>query len=533
VEPSDIAGNALEDDGSDNLAVSAGGIGTSELSTPFADLATLFGDPISAGGTLQSSGTLTVNTDGANGGRRALELGVPKTGSPSFLEAGGNVVAGHPNNTVNNDAVGVTIGGGGADTNSENTAGADWATVSGGSGNTASGRGAVVSGGLGNEASGPSAMIPGGSECSATGEYSFAAGRRAKATNDGAFVWSDKGAQDFASTGSNQFLVEADGGTGIGTADPVTTFHVKDSVAETGGDNLGRHVAAIENTSTDSNTADVLGLELSNFSTPGQFNSYISFMDSSGTIGNIQGDGNGGVEFVGSLADFAECFPKADPDREFEDGTVVGLDGGEVVALDADSDPDTVLVVSTAPLVTGNRPIDEDERDAYVKLSLVGQVPVRVSASVSHGDVLVAGPDDDGTAVARADCDEAGRPVVGMALAEAEAGETVLALIGGPGIDTTPASGTAGREPADGDASTGARTAGVDERDRVDELEAELAEREERIENLEAESEQKDDRIERLEASKSDWPQSRTTSDWTRERPRVSPTTDRRHRSKD
>jgi hypothetical protein len=333
-------------------------------------------------------------------------------------------------------------------------------------------------------------------DCKALGDYSFAAGNNAEALDDGTFVWADQTVNGFFSTGPDQFLIEASGGTGIGTNDPVTTFHVQDSVAETGGDNLGRHVAAIENTNSNAGTGsipDVLGLELTNVSDPGQFHSYISFMDSSGTIGNIQGDGNGGVEFVGSLADFAECFPKADPDREFEDGTVVGLDGGEVVALDADSDPDTVLVVSTAPLVTGNRPIDEDERDAYVKLSLVGQVPVRVSASVGHGDVLVASPDGDGTAVARADCDEAGRPVVGMALGEADAGETVLALIGGPGIDTTPASGaasgTAGREPADGDASTGARTAGIDGRDRVDELEAELAEREERIADLEAENE--------------------------------------------
>ncbi len=502
VEPSDIAGNSLEDDGSDNLAVSAGGIGTGELSTPFADLATLFGDPITTGGTIQSSGALTVNTDGANGGSRVLELGVPKKGDMDFFEAGGNVVAGHPNNTVNNEARGVVIGGGGAALSGNgNTAGADWATVSGGDSNTASGENSTVGGGNSNDATGDFATIPGGLECEASGSTSFAAGYRAKATNDNTFVWADSSVSDFSSTGADQFLVEASGGTGIGTNDPVTTFHVQDSVAESGGENLGRHVAAIENTSSSSSPVpDVLGLELTNVTEPNRFNSYISFMHSTGTIGNIQGDGNGGVEFVGSTADFAEFFLKANPEQEFTDGTVVGLDAGEVVALDAESEPDTVLVVSTAPLVTGNRPIDEGERDAYVKLSLVGQVPVRVSASVGHGDVLVA--DDDGTAIPRPDCAEAGRPVVGMALAEAEAGEEVLALVGGPGIDTTPASGgtsgTAGQDPADGDAGTGARAASVDERDRVDELEAELDKKAERIADLEAENESLRDANEQL-----------------------------------
>jgi hypothetical protein len=50
--------------------------------------------------------------------------------------------------------------------------------------------------------------------------YSFAAGRRAKAVHDGAFVWADQTDADFSSTASDQFLIRANGGVGIGTPSP-------------------------------------------------------------------------------------------------------------------------------------------------------------------------------------------------------------------------------------------------------------------------------------------------------------------------
>jgi hypothetical protein len=402
----------------------------------------------------------------------------------------GSTVSGGVNNTASGGQA--TVGGGNGNTASGgqatvgggngNTANQFYSTVGGGLENTASGNFSTVGGGDGNTASGRQATVPGGFLNTASGDRSFAAGSEAEAGNEGAFVWADS-TGSFSSTGPNQFLVNANGGTGIGTASPVTTFHVKDSVAESGGDNLGRHVAAIENTSNSSNPVpDVLGLELTNVTDPGGFNSYISFMDQNGTIGNIQGDGNGGVEFTGTTADFAEFFPKADPDREVEDGTVVGLRDGEVVALAEESDPDAVMVVSTAPLMTGNRPINEDERDDYVKLSLVGQVPVTVSESVGHGDVLVASPDDDGTALARTDCAESGRPVVGMALSDGESGEKVRTLIGGPGLDAT----VAGKSRT---ATTTTDTEQEAQVTRIDKLEADLHEKDERIEDLEAENE--------------------------------------------
>jgi hypothetical protein len=73
-----------------------------------------------------------------------------------------------------------------------------------------------VGGGYNNSA-GYVATIPGGANNLASGYYSFAAGQRAKATNQGAFVWADSQGADFSSTNNDQFLIRAQGGVGIGT----------------------------------------------------------------------------------------------------------------------------------------------------------------------------------------------------------------------------------------------------------------------------------------------------------------------------
>jgi len=328
------------------------------------------------------------------------------------------IAGGDQNEATDDDA---TVGGG-----AFNTAAGSDSTIAGGDDNTAIASSSTIGGGANNRTGtsgifvGDYATIPGGRNNIASRDDSFAAGRQAEAKHDGAFVWADSTDASVTSTGSNQFLIEAGGGTGIGTTGPVTTAHVQDAVAESGDENLGRHVLAVENTSTSSSPVpDVLGLELTNVTDPGNFHSYISFMDSTGTIGNIQGDGNGGVEFVGSLADFAEFFPKADPEVEFADGEVVGLREGEAVSLEDDTDPDAVLVVSTAPLVTGNRPTgDMTDRSDHVKLSLVGQVPVRVSGPVESGDLVVPSGEADGTgrAVPPEKWNPGDGPLVGRAL---------------------------------------------------------------------------------------------------------------------
>jgi hypothetical protein len=74
--------------------------------------------------------------------------------------------------------------------------------------------------GAGHTLTGQFATIAGGQSNSAAGQYSFVAGRRAKANHDGAFVWADSTDLDFSSGAANQFLIRANGGVAINTNNP-------------------------------------------------------------------------------------------------------------------------------------------------------------------------------------------------------------------------------------------------------------------------------------------------------------------------
>jgi hypothetical protein len=93
-----------------------------------------------------------------------------------------------------------------------NTADGFGAAVGGGESNAAGGEDAVVSGGLLNSANGSGATVPGGEGNVAAGNHSFAAGRKAKADHQGAFVWADSTDADLHSERSDQFRVRANGG---------------------------------------------------------------------------------------------------------------------------------------------------------------------------------------------------------------------------------------------------------------------------------------------------------------------------------
>lgn len=70
-----------------------------------------------------------------------------------------------------------------------------------------------------NRAGGNFSTAIGGAGNTAAGAYSFAAGARARAMHDGAWVWSDFSENTpFASSAPNQFLVRAAGGVGINTS---------------------------------------------------------------------------------------------------------------------------------------------------------------------------------------------------------------------------------------------------------------------------------------------------------------------------
>jgi len=138
------------------------------------------------------------------------------------------------NNTASGDSS--TIGGGSFNETSGaisviagghlNFTGGTGATISGGSNNTANGDFCTISGGFNNSAPGFYAVVPGGEFNIASGSYSFAAGRRAQALHDGAFVWADQTDADFSSTGIDQFIIRATGGVGIGTNSPMGLLDV-------------------------------------------------------------------------------------------------------------------------------------------------------------------------------------------------------------------------------------------------------------------------------------------------------------------
>jgi hypothetical protein len=128
-----------------------------------------------------------------------------------------------------------TISGG-----ANNIAQNDYGNIGGGLLNTNQGNVSTIGGGQQNTTYGGASTVPGGTLNLAGGDYSFAAGRRAKANDLGSFVWADSDAgsangADFVSTAFDQFLIRAGGGVGINTNNPAGA-----SLAVVGGIRNGR-----------------------------------------------------------------------------------------------------------------------------------------------------------------------------------------------------------------------------------------------------------------------------------------------------
>jgi hypothetical protein len=383
-------------------------------------------DPVSPnliggyGGNSVTTGVVgaTIGGGGASGSTNSVTDDYGTVGGGSDNQAGDGA-------GTTGDANLATVGGG-----SSNTASSWYATVGGGWGNRASGSGAIVGGGTLNRASGWSATVPGGVSNSASGQSSYAAGAAARAIHDGAFVWADSTGGFYDSTAADQFLIRASGGVGIGTNAPVTQLHVKKSVS--GWASLDNHVAAIENTSSGT-SPDVLALKV-NIASPTHGSNFVSFLDSTGFVGAIDGDGSGGVTYKSGGGDFAEYLPRLDAAHALTAGDVVGLSAGGVSR--ATQGARRALVVSTAPIVLGNRP-DGGEEGRYVPIALLGQVPVRVRGGVQAGDYIVPSGREDGTGVAVPPGEITARQaaqLVGRALEDARASgvSQVKTLVGLP-----------------------------------------------------------------------------------------------------
>lgn len=147
------------------------------------------------------------------GGKQNTASGICSTiGSGYNNTASGNesTVGGGLSNTAS--ALRATVGGG-----DSITASGLRSTISGGYSNTSGNEYATVAGGSYNQATGKWATIPGGRDNQANADYSFAAGyyARVRAADSGALIWADSTGGVLESTGTNQFLVRASGGTKI------------------------------------------------------------------------------------------------------------------------------------------------------------------------------------------------------------------------------------------------------------------------------------------------------------------------------
>lgn len=362
----------------------------------------------------------------------------------------GSTVSGGSQNTASDSST--TVGGGFA-----NIASANSSVVSGGTSNVASGDQSVVGGGLWNSARGHGSVVTGGVLNCAGGWNSWAGGNGAKVRLDernvengegcdgvplsgdvngdeGTFVWADNQDPDFVSTGSDQFLVRAIGGVGLGTNAPQAQLHVTESV-NANANNSSAHVAIIENTSVNTSTGpDVLAIKTSMVD-PDLSANLITFFDGNDdAVGRIEGDGLGGITFASGGADFAEWLPKRDPAEAIQAGDIVGWHA-EGISLDT-AGAIRMMVVSTQPIVAANAPAESNQHH-WARVGFIGQVPVRVRGPVEAGDWIVASGRKDGTGFARSPetilSDQLGR-VVGQALESAnEVGEHRINLAIGLG----------------------------------------------------------------------------------------------------
>ena len=199
-----------------------------------------------AAGTVASYGDAPQVTLGS-AANIASEVGATVSGGGATRDIGGGLSPSNANSATNqfatvgggigNDATGVfSLVAGGA----SNAASGKAATVSGGSTNAADGENSVVAGGLLNLAAGYSSTVSGGALNCAGGNNSWAGGTRAivrpsvslgicapdagsSSGDAGTFVWSGIAADNFTSTGPNQFLVRAAGGMAINTNTPAAS----------------------------------------------------------------------------------------------------------------------------------------------------------------------------------------------------------------------------------------------------------------------------------------------------------------------
>lgn len=167
-----------------------------------------FAGIVTAGGKVRAPGLEVGTSQSSPGFLSSISGGLENTNSSGYASIGGGY-----RNYIQSDAYYAVIAGGNGNLVESN---ADYSSIGGGAGNLI-------------PTNAQYATIPGGKQNAAT-NYAFAAGRRAKARHEGAFVWADSTDADFTSGANNQFLIRAAGGVGIGTNNPQSALHVAGAV---------------------------------------------------------------------------------------------------------------------------------------------------------------------------------------------------------------------------------------------------------------------------------------------------------------
>jgi len=104
-----------------------------------------------------------------------------------------------------------------------------------------------------------------------------------------------------------------------------------------------------------------------------------------------------GVAFESGGADYAEYLERVTEGEKMSFGDIVGVFGGRVTKRTAGAQQ--VLVVSAAPAVVGNMPAAGKEH-LFEKVTLLGQVHVKVIGPVRQGDYVIPSGLEDGSGVA-------------------------------------------------------------------------------------------------------------------------------------
>lgn len=126
-------------------------------------------------------------------------------GLKNAIGGNGSVIAGGVSNMISADSA--AIGGG-----LRNICWGQYDVVAGGRNNIVEHNHSAIGGGSNNYIQAECGTIPGGAANCVQGDYGFAAGRRAFANHQGAFVWADSTDENFESTLPDQFSIRATNG---------------------------------------------------------------------------------------------------------------------------------------------------------------------------------------------------------------------------------------------------------------------------------------------------------------------------------